>query len=79
MTVLFGTIEYFEQEVLRHLEINQMGGWSKEDEISLIYSRLENEILYNFVCHEKVRMECLKNLTFVCNRLRIKEYQCVNC
>ncbi|MGW6383784.1 hypothetical protein, partial [Peribacillus butanolivorans] len=78
MTVLFGTVEYFEQEMLRHLEISRMGKWTKEDEISLIYSRLENEILYDFVCDEKVRIECLKNLAYADKRLRIKDYQPIN-
>ncbi|MGE7766971.1 hypothetical protein [Peribacillus sp. NPDC096540] len=78
MTVLFGTVEYFEQEMLRHLEICQMGKWTKEDEISLIYSRLENEILFDFVCDEKVRIECLKNLAYADKRLRVKDYQPIN-
>jgi hypothetical protein len=78
MTVLFGTVEYFEQEMLRHLEISRMGKWTKEDEISLIYSRLENEILYDFVCDEKVRIECLKNLAYADKRIRIKDYRPIN-
>ncbi|MFP3511066.1 hypothetical protein SB775_15670 [Peribacillus sp. SIMBA_075] len=74
MTVLFGTVEYFVQEMLSHLEIYQMGKWTKEDEISLIYSKLENEILYDFVCDDKVRIECLKNLAYATKRIRTKEY-----
>ncbi|RID82408.1 hypothetical protein D1953_18160 [Peribacillus asahii] len=77
MTVLFGTVEYFEQEVLRYLSVNQMGRWTKEDEISLVYSKLEDEILYDFICHEKLRIEYLKNLTFACNKLKIDNYQYV--
>jgi len=77
LTVLFGTVEYFEQEVLRYLSVNQMGRWTKEDEISLVYSKLENEILYDFVCHKELRMVCLKNLTFACNKLKADNYQYV--
>lgn len=53
MTVLFGSIEFFEREIINSLN---------EDSISIITSKLEYELLHDFICHERIRLECLNNL-----------------
>jgi hypothetical protein len=71
MTVLFGTVEYFEKEILDYLANHQISELDK-DHISIIYTRLKNEILYDFVCDEKIRVECLQNLMSACDKLMEK-------
>lgn len=61
MTTLFGTVEYFEREFATYTEKNNLIRLS-DDQISALYSSLEYELLYNFVCSESIRMECFKNL-----------------
>jgi hypothetical protein len=67
VTVLFGSVEYFEQEILSYLE--KSGEHVREAAISKIYSNLENELLHDFVCDEKIRQECLQNLSNACEKL----------
>lgn len=61
MTILFGTIEYFEREI-QNMPQDKTQHLSKDEYLKWIYSKLENEVLYNFVCDDKVRIECLENL-----------------
>lgn len=60
MTVLFGTVEYFEREIYNYLNENQLKEISK-DSLNDITSKLKKEILYDFVCDERIRLECLEN------------------
>lgn len=63
MTVLFGTVEYFEREMYNYLNENQL----KEingDSLAVIISKLQKEILYDFVCDERIRLECIENLKY---------------
>ncbi|PLR96810.1 hypothetical protein [Bacillus sp. T33-2] len=69
MTVLFGTVEYFEREIRDYLSSNQINSSIVAEEISQIQTKLENEILYDFICDERIRVECLQNLTYACDRL----------
>ncbi|WP_226085691.1 MULTISPECIES: hypothetical protein [Mesobacillus] len=68
MTVLFGTVEYFEQEIEFHLtEIEKREKF--REEIQQIQRKLEEELRNDFICDEKLRMECLQNLSNACNKL----------
>lgn len=59
MTVLFGTVEYFEREIMNDLQCNIS--------LSDITTKLEDELLYDFICDERIRVECLNNLkTAIC-------------
>ena len=62
MTVLFGTVEYFEREIMKGLKCN----------ISLldITTKLEDELLYDFICDERIRVECLNNLQTAINMFK---------
>ena len=61
MTVLFGTVEYFEKEMINILSKKGLTKISQE-EILEVYSILEEEFRNEFVCAENVRLECLQNL-----------------
>jgi hypothetical protein len=61
MTVLFGTVEYFEREILNYLE-DKESQYDDSDLLESIITQLEDEILHDFVCDEKIRRECLNNL-----------------
>lgn len=62
MSVLFGTVEYFEKEIKAYLANNRLKE-PKLEKLKTITSKLENELLYDFSCHERLRQECLKNLS----------------
>ncbi|MDF2037712.1 hypothetical protein P2R12_12185 [Cytobacillus oceanisediminis] len=64
MEVFYGTEEYFEQKVSNYLSKD-----GDENKLSIIAARLEYEIRYEFICHERVRNECLENLFEVCDRV----------
>ncbi|WHY78396.1 hypothetical protein QNH20_04400 [Neobacillus sp. WH10] len=68
MTVLFGSVEYFEKEILNAAAQGHINDLT-HDHISMIYSMLKNELLNDFVCEERIRVECLKNLTQASCRL----------
>lgn len=61
MTVLFGTVEYFERKFLSYAEANHIDRLSQE-QISAIHFKLKDELLNDFVCTERIRTECLDNL-----------------
>ncbi|WP_264739749.1 hypothetical protein [Cytobacillus firmus] len=61
MSVIFGTVEYFEKEIAAYLADSRLKE-SKLKKLKTITSKLENELLYDFSCHERLRQECLKNL-----------------
>lgn len=72
MTVLYGSVEYFESEILSYLEKNQIRALTKEDYISIIHSGLEYEVMYDFVVDEKHRGECLQNLSSAREKLAVR-------
>lgn len=61
LAMLFGTVEYFEREIENYL-ISPSSKAFEENPLSIIYSQLKYEILYDFVCDEQIRLECLNNL-----------------
>lgn len=62
LTILFGTVEYFEREILNEILDNHTNELSEEENISNAYSKLNDELLVNFICSEKLRLECRQNL-----------------
>ncbi|WP_394138174.1 hypothetical protein [Cytobacillus oceanisediminis] len=76
MTVLFGSVEYFEREIEEYLTDNQLEEVT-EDQLSVITSKLETELLYDFVCDERIRKECLNNLIFASGKLKNAGFQSV--
>ncbi len=74
MSVLFGTVEYFEKEIKEYLTDHQVEEVT-EDHLSIITSKLETELLYDFVCDEKIRRQCLNNLIFASGNVKNGGYQ----
>lgn len=72
MNVLFGSVEYFEQELQKVAAQNHLNTMTHED-ISMIYSTLKYELLHDFVCAERIRVECIENLTQAFCRLSSSE------
>ena len=68
MTVLFGSVEYFEKEILSIAAQDQLNKLT-HDHISMIDSKLRSELLNDFVCEERIRRECLENLTQASTRI----------
>ncbi|WP_156291943.1 hypothetical protein [Oceanobacillus salinisoli] len=62
MTVLFGTVEYFREEILKGIGMYNKEQLSVESDLLEIYSLLKNDILNDFVCDEGFRLNCLQNL-----------------
>jgi hypothetical protein len=62
LTILFGTVEYFEKEIQNFLNNNEIVNLSEES-ILEIYSLLEDELQDKFVCTENIRKECMQNLS----------------
>ncbi|MCH6266594.1 hypothetical protein KHB02_013775 [Bacillus sp. FJAT-50051] len=56
MTVLYGTVEFFEREIYNYLNENQLRAKS-EDSLYDVTSKLKKEILYDFVCDERIRCQ----------------------
>jgi hypothetical protein len=63
LTVLFGSVEYFEREIYNYLKEKQIKKIT-EDLLYVITTKLKKEILYDFVCDERIRLECLENLKY---------------
>lgn len=66
MRPLFGTAEYFEQKIDTYLTNKKFK--NKEKHIKEIVSKLEREIRHDFICHERIKKECLDNLFKVSKR-----------
>ncbi|MCM3125095.1 hypothetical protein QNH36_20105 [Mesobacillus sp. AQ2] len=68
MTVLFGTVEYFEREIEFHLtDVEKRERF--QEEIQQIQMKLEEELRNDFICDERLRRECLENLSNACSKL----------
>jgi hypothetical protein len=68
VTVLYGTVEYYKRQILDYLTKNQ--NKKLEEDISIIYSILENEIFYDHFLHdEKIRVQFLTNLAYAVGQL----------
>lgn len=68
MTVLFGTVEYFEREMINYLYECRIKGIN-DVSLSVITSTLKHEILFDFICDERIRLECLNNLEIAIDML----------
>ncbi|MBG9445282.1 hypothetical protein [Cytobacillus firmus] len=60
MRPLFGTVEYFEHKIDTYLTNKK--NKNREKHIKEIVSKLEQEIRHEFICHERIKKECLQNL-----------------
>lgn len=61
MSVLFGTVEFFNYELYALVQQNQAEEYTAE-KVNRAYYLLKEELLNDFVCDESIRYECLLNL-----------------
>ncbi|WP_370223606.1 hypothetical protein [Cytobacillus sp.] len=59
-TVLFGTIEYYERELISYFTNNHIS--NKGDATMKIFIMLEAEIFNVFLFDEAIRIKCMQNL-----------------
>ncbi|MCS0670544.1 hypothetical protein [Cytobacillus firmus] len=59
-TVLFGTIEYYERELISYFTNNYIS--NKDDATMKIFIMLEAEIFTVFLFDEAIRIKCMQNL-----------------
>ncbi|MCM3705377.1 MULTISPECIES: hypothetical protein [Cytobacillus] len=59
-TVLFGTIEYYERELIIYFTNNYIS--NKDDATIQVFLMLESEIFNVFLFDEAFRIRCMKNL-----------------
>lgn len=59
-TVLFGTIEYYERELISYFTNNHIS--NKNDATMKIFIMLEAEIFNVFLFDEAIRIKCMQNL-----------------
>ncbi|KON86127.1 hypothetical protein AF332_04360 [Sporosarcina globispora] len=61
-TVLFGTVEYYERELINYFSNNHISNTMKEDATMKIFIMLEAEIFKVFLFDEAIRIKCMQNL-----------------
>ncbi|MCH6266984.1 hypothetical protein [Neobacillus citreus] len=61
MKVFFGSIEYFEQEFMIFAKKRRYIKISRE-QVMEIYSEIKDDLIFDFVCDDNIKKECLKNL-----------------
>ncbi|EIJ80391.1 hypothetical protein PB1_08527 [Bacillus methanolicus PB1] len=71
MTVLFGSVEFFEREMLEYAKKEHF----TKNSIMTKYLSLKHELLYDFICDEKLRIQCLKNLSIAFQKLLDQDYE----
>jgi hypothetical protein len=77
LSILYGTVEYFENQIADHLGNNKPNIW--EEELNIIFFELEKEIFNrNFVHNEKMRLQFLNNLAIAVRQSKDKLYIGIN-
>jgi hypothetical protein len=64
---LFGTIEYFEKEMLSFAKRKNYTQMAREH-VMEIHSKIEDELVNDFICDDKIKKECLENLNLASQR-----------
>ncbi|MFS0821636.1 hypothetical protein [Bacillus sp. 1P02SD] len=62
MTVLFGTVEYFEKEIEIQMSNGQLQNLTTSKSLEFAYSSVKSEITDVFICSDKLRKDLLVNL-----------------
>ncbi|MEK3857199.1 hypothetical protein [Cytobacillus sp. FSL H8-0458] len=72
MSAIFGSVEYFERKIGNYLAKKQINDVN-EKQLFNIAAQLEYEIRNDFICHERIKKECLENLFKVYSRISSAE------
>ncbi|WLV24622.1 hypothetical protein QR721_13425 [Aciduricibacillus chroicocephali] len=70
MTVLFGSVEYFQEEIATNMTKEQLRNLSFGRSLEVVYSAIEYDLLYDFVCSETMREELLVNFEKAYEKVR---------
>ncbi|MEH7237691.1 hypothetical protein [Bacillus sp. JJ1562] len=62
MTVLFGTVEYFEKEIVNQMSTEKLQNLSLSKSIEFAYSSVKSEITNVFICSDIFRKDLLLNI-----------------
>jgi len=62
LTVLFGSVEYFEKEIVNHMTNEQLQNLSISKSLEIAYSSIKNHLANVFICSEIIRRVLLENL-----------------
>lgn len=71
MKVLFGSIEYFEKELMSFAKRRSLMSLA-HDQVMEIYSDLKDELINDFICDENIKKECLNNLNLASKKILYK-------
>jgi hypothetical protein len=74
LKVYYGSVEYFEREIIQYLS-EHPDNCADQEELSAIASRLEGELMHDFICDERLRTECLENLECACKKVTYYIFQ----
>ncbi|MDR6121872.1 endoglucanase Acf2 [Bacillus sp. SLBN-46] len=75
LKVLFGSIEYFEKEIMSFAKKKSSINLARE-QVMEIYSEMKDELMNDFICDEHIKKECLHNLNLASQRF-LHKYQAV--
>ncbi|TYR76060.1 hypothetical protein FZC79_07860 [Rossellomorea vietnamensis] len=71
MTVLFGSVEYFERELNDYLAHQELSHLSIGQKLEVTYATVKEDIAHNFICSDSFREECLNNLIKAYNKVSL--------
>ncbi|WP_019153796.1 hypothetical protein [Robertmurraya massiliosenegalensis] len=63
MTVLFGSIEYFEKEIVQHMSNDPYRHLSASKQLEASYEWIKDELANVFICSETTKKDLLENLS----------------
>ncbi|MDR4889875.1 hypothetical protein RGU12_20480 [Fredinandcohnia sp. QZ13] len=70
MTVLFGTVEYFEKEIVDQMSTEQLQNLTISNSLEFAYSSVKNEIMNVFICSDIFRKDLLVNIEKAYEKVR---------
>jgi hypothetical protein len=70
LTVLFGSVEYFEKEIVNHMSNEQLDNLSITVSLEIAYSSIKSDITNVFICSDIVRRDLLINLVRAYEKVR---------
>ncbi|RFB14847.1 hypothetical protein DZB84_15565 [Bacillus sp. HNG] len=70
MTVLFGTVEYFEKEIVDQMSTEKLQNLTISNSLEFAYSSVKNEIMNVFICSDIFRKDLLVNIEKAYEKVR---------
>ncbi|NRD76917.1 hypothetical protein HPT25_05340 [Bacillus sp. BRMEA1] len=73
MKVLFGSVEYFEREMISLAKRKKVENLAS-NQVKDIHSEIKYDLIHDFICDVNIKKECLMNLNLASERL-LNKYQ----